>query len=1143
MATAYSGPIKPENISAATLRLVNNNWECLESNKLSEQRQRGTKQAPNVLVDKPPVIHGHESCVAQGLCLIILYVVVVEVNSNFQVQVRDYNSKNGTIKWHSVRRHKREWIKFAAACREGEDNSKRNPIAKINSDCSVNQQITYRISGVGIDQPPYGVFIVNPKTGDINITSIVDRELTPFFTIYCRALNSRGEDVERPLELRVRVLDINDNAPIFSQTEFVGGIEENSQPNTLVMILNATDADEPNNLNSKIAFKIISQEPAGAPMFILNRHTGELRTMSSSLDREQQSSYSLVVQGADRDGASDGQSSQCDCRIKIIDVNDNFPYLEQSSYTASIEENTLNSELLRFRAIDLDEEFSDNWLAQFFFVSGNAGNWFEIVTDSRTNEGILRVIKPLNYEDAQSMVLSIGVKNVAEFHQSVISQYRIQASAITVSVINVLEGPVFTPASKTFILQRGMGPNSLIGSYQATDLDTGRPSTTVRYVMGSNPGDLLTVNSRTAEIILKRQVTREIYSQVNGRYVGTILSIDDAAQRTCTGTIVLDLNGGFDPNVPDTTSGPRDGGSGGADFGGLVTPGPGGSTDSTFQSSSTTWNSFPGEPGSDHTSGGRENGNGKAYFGPAGIGLLILGFLMLLLVPFLLLACDCGGPSAVGGGFQPVPECTPEGAIHSWAVEGPQPEDRDMTNICVPMTTTNEGMDTCVSNTGVYTNEYGGREVRDIGGGGIGGGASGLEITTGVKTSVVPEVCPGHSGTLRRNSMMEYREGGVNSNFVKNYFCQKAFAYADEDEGRPSNDCLLIYDIEGVGSSAGSIGCCSFIGEDLDDSFLDNLGPKFKRLADISMGKEVELFTETEHQWTTESTEQSYPPQGTDVLVNGCPPVPPPFGTTTVVSETTYPSGPGVQSATPIPDPLGYGNVMVTESYTTSGMTLQPSAHVHDPRHGSNVVVTERVLGPMSGSDFHGMLDANLRDSSNVIVTERIIAPNSRLPNTLTLPDPRDSSNVVVTERVIRPSSGLVGNISIHPELSSAHNVIVTERVVSGAGTTGGGLGAGSLLDTSMSGGGLSSGSMVGANLGGAGVSGGMSGGGFGLSGGGGGLSSGTLGMSGVGAGMSGSATIGHMRSSDHFNQTIGSASPSASRSRVTKYSTLQYSK
>lgn len=37
-----------------------------------------------------------------------------------------------------------------------------------------------------------------------------------------------GQDLERPLELRVRVLDINDNPPVFSMATFVGQIEENS---------------------------------------------------------------------------------------------------------------------------------------------------------------------------------------------------------------------------------------------------------------------------------------------------------------------------------------------------------------------------------------------------------------------------------------------------------------------------------------------------------------------------------------------------------------------------------------------------------------------------------------------------------------------------------------------------------------------------------------------------------------------------------------------------------------------------------------------------------------------------------------------------------------------------------------------------
>uniref|UniRef100_A0A667IZI3 Desmoglein-1 n=1 Tax=Lynx canadensis TaxID=61383 RepID=A0A667IZI3_LYNCA len=1000
-----------------------------------------------------------------------------EVNSEFRIQVRDYNTKNGTIKWHSIRRQKREWIKFAAACREGEDNSKRNPIAKIHSDCAANQQVTYRISGVGIDQPPYGIFIINQKTGEINITSIVDREVTPFFIIYCRALNSLGQDLERPLELRVRVLDINDNPPVFSMSTFLGQIEENSNANTLVMRLNATDADEPNNLNSKIAFKIIRQEPSDSPMFIINRNTGEIRTMNNFLDREQYSQYSLAVRGSDRDGGADGMSAECECNIKILDVNDNIPYMEQSSYSASIEENALHSNLAQIRVIDLDEEYSANWIAVIFFISGNEGGWFDIEMNERTNVGILKVVKPLDYEDMKNLQLSIGVRNKAEFHHSVMSQYKLTATAISVTVLNVIEGAVFRPGSKTYVVTSNMGQNYKVGDFIATDLDTGVASTTVRYVMGNNPANLLDIDSRTGIITLRNAVTMEQYKMLGGKYQGTILSIDDTLQRTCTGTININLDGsGWEENnKTDKTS---------TDYGG--------GTNMDGQHYDQT--------GGDY----QRNPLDNVHFGPAGIGLLIMGFLVL----------GCNGPVFW---LEPVPECS-DGAIHSWAVEGPQPPPISGSTVCVPpVLPSNGNLIECIDTSGVYTNEYGGREMQDLGGGER---TTGFELTEGVKTPGVPEICQEYSGTLRRNSMRECREGGLNMNFMESYFCQKAYAYADEDEGRPSNDCLLIYDIEGVGSPAGSVGCCSFIGEDVDDSFLDTLGPKFKKLADISLGKEAEPYPDPDPSWPPESTEPICPQQGTEPVIGGHPPISPHFGTTTVISESTYPSGPGVQHPMPIPDPLGYGNVTVTESYTTSG-TLKPSVHVHDNRHAANVVVTERVVGPISGTDLHGMLEMpDLRDGSNVIVTERVIAPSSSLPTSLTMPDPRESSNVVVTERVIRPVSGMMGNLSIHPELSNAQNMIVTERVVSGSGISG------------ISGpAGISGGSgLVGSAAG-------VSGSGIGqISLGGGG---------GLGSSLGGTATIGHMRSSSdhHFSQTLGSASPSTARSRITKYSTVQYTK
>ncbi|XP_010180046.1 PREDICTED: desmoglein-4, partial [Mesitornis unicolor] len=474
---------------------------------------------------------------------LFLLLVLLDFSTGFHVEVKEWDD-NGMARWRTFRRQKREWIKFAAACREGEDNSKRNPIARIRSDCEENHPITYSISGVGIDRAPYGIFVVNPRTGEINITSIVDREVTPVFVIRCFAKHSMtGEDMEQPLELRVRVLDINDNPPVFSQTVFTGSIEENNMDNTLVMKIIATDADEPNHLNSKIAFKIESQEPSGPPMFIMNKYTGELH-LANYLDREQHSSYTLTVKASDRDGAADGISSLCSCNVKVIDVNDNFPTLAQSSFSASISENSLSSELLRIQALDADEEFSDNWLAEFFFISGNEDNCFEIVTDRATNQGILRVIKELNYELRQSHSVMIGVRNVAPFHHSVARDFQVSGTPLVVTVMNVIEPPVFEPDTLMITISdsESRKSNYIVATYRATDVDMGDFANNVRYRMGRDPDTWFRINQNTGEITLNKIIDWKSTYVMNGQYRAEVLAITRGVpQYTATGTIVVSM--------------------------------------------------------------------------------------------------------------------------------------------------------------------------------------------------------------------------------------------------------------------------------------------------------------------------------------------------------------------------------------------------------------------------------------------------------------------------------------------------------------------------------------------------------------------------------------------------------------------------
>uniref|UniRef100_A0A671LBP7 Desmocollin-3-like n=1 Tax=Sinocyclocheilus anshuiensis TaxID=1608454 RepID=A0A671LBP7_9TELE len=65
------------------------------------------------------------------------------------------------------------------------------------------------------------------------------------------------------------------------------------------------------------------------------------------------------------------------------------------------------------------------------------------------------------------------------------------------------------------------------------------------------------------------------------------------------------------------------------------------------------------------------------------------------------------------------------------------------------------------------------------------------------------------------------------------YLDRKLAYFGDEAEGRYADDLLKTYGHEGMGSPAGSVGCCSIVGEPESLDFLNTLGPKFRPLADV----------------------------------------------------------------------------------------------------------------------------------------------------------------------------------------------------------------------------------------------------------------------------------------------------------------------
>uniref|UniRef100_A0A3B4HA32 Cadherin domain-containing protein n=1 Tax=Pundamilia nyererei TaxID=303518 RepID=A0A3B4HA32_9CICH len=142
----------------------------------------------------------------------------------------------------------------------------------IRSDEHQKQNLHYSITGPGADQPPVALFTMNRDTGSLYVTQPVDREEVAHYKV----------------NVTVKVIDQNDNKPVFSQNTFEGQVAENSAQGTDMIKVEATDSDEPDNANSDIRYRILRQDPQlpSDNMFEINSVTGAISVAGTGLDRE-----------------------------------------------------------------------------------------------------------------------------------------------------------------------------------------------------------------------------------------------------------------------------------------------------------------------------------------------------------------------------------------------------------------------------------------------------------------------------------------------------------------------------------------------------------------------------------------------------------------------------------------------------------------------------------------------------------------------------------------------------------------------------------------------------------------------------------------------------------------------------------------
>ncbi|XP_054623900.1 desmoglein-2-like protein [Dunckerocampus dactyliophorus] len=793
---------------------------------------------------------------------------------------------------NELHRQKRDWIRYPRPLKENNDYTGIE-IARIRSDKENFTKIIYSLSGPGVDMPPVNRFWIDPATGSVKVNTILDREEIAFYDLKGMAKLMDGTTAEKDLDLRIAVLDENDCIPVIKAAQ-VGSVNESSAIGTVVMKVIATDADDENSINSKIAYRIVETR-SSAGMFSINSQSGEVSVQRNTLDREAKDTYKVIISASDLNGQPRGNTGTGAIEIKILDINDNVPTLEKESYEGSVEENTINVEVMRIKAVDLDLIYTDNWLAVFEIISGNEGGYFTITTDPKTNEGRVMILRELDYEEIKTLNLEVVVSNKAKYNFGSTStgSITVKSYPVKINVVNQKEGPRFQPTVKVVTLSEdhtSIHINKVITTYAAIDSDTLQIATNVRYAKIRDDDNWLIIDEKTAEIRLNKLPDRESKFLINGTYYAKIICIsNELHSKTATGTIAIQVEDYNDhcpkvtatshtmcygDNVIYVTAVDKDEFPNSSPFEFTVISGNGkgrwtvehlNGTTALLRDQAFLWPGFyqvavevkdqQGKSCADiqmlditvctcheSTKTCLDRSTKHSSFSVAGILLLLLGLLLLLLVPLLLMFCLCGG---AGGDFKAIPFDTKQQLI-SYHTEG-QGEDRD-----VPLIHTPDGGTVTITKD---INTYEGKGY--LGGlaelGGAAGGAVALNAHN--NSFLTSENVHQYNEYSQSNGQarMGYIDGGMmtgqeqyrggpydglalSDHFLEEYYSSKASYAAQQSQQK---DAVLVYDYEGKESLAGSVGCCSLLENDNDLSFLDDLGPKFKTLAEICQGSTV----------------------------------------------------------------------------------------------------------------------------------------------------------------------------------------------------------------------------------------------------------------------------------------------------------------
>uniref|UniRef100_A0A8C8K301 Cadherin domain-containing protein n=1 Tax=Oncorhynchus tshawytscha TaxID=74940 RepID=A0A8C8K301_ONCTS len=194
-------------------------------------------------------------------------------------------------------------------------------------------------------------FLLDAETGWVSLRGNLDYELMRRFTLTVLARDGGGEETTG--RLRVNVLDVNDNTPLFQKEVYMGSLRENEQTTQQVARVRATDEDSPPN--NFLTYTITSASVFRSYFRIIMVEGYAVISVNSPLDYEMVPEGLIYLTVMAKDGGNPALNSSVSVTVELFDENDNPPKFSKPSYIAKIPEDIIAGATVVFvNATDLD---------------------------------------------------------------------------------------------------------------------------------------------------------------------------------------------------------------------------------------------------------------------------------------------------------------------------------------------------------------------------------------------------------------------------------------------------------------------------------------------------------------------------------------------------------------------------------------------------------------------------------------------------------------------------------------------------------------------------------------------------------------------------------------------------------------------